>query len=493
MTANKSIYRDIAARTGGDIYIGVVGPVRTGKSTFIKQLMDTLVLPNIDSEYSRERAVDELPQSSAGRTIMTTEPKFIPEQAVGITVSGTAGMKVRMIDCVGYVVPSALGYIEENAPRMVKTPWFEEEIPFNMAAEIGTQKVISEHSTIGLVVTTDGSITEIPRAEYAEAEERVIRELQAIHKPFAVLLNTTEPHGEATAALCEELTDKYGVPVCAVNCLEIGEEEIRQILETILFEFPVDQIGFRMPSWVMKLDHHHPVRQSIVGAVRGVVADIQKIRELNELKQRLQACEYLTDASLTAVDLGSGRGVVELTVAPSLFYQVLGEITGFSVGNEGELMTCMTELAEVCRRYDKLKSALEQVEQTGYGIVMPSLEEMSLAEPEIIKQSGRYGVRLRATAPSIHMMKASITTEVAPIVGSEKQSEELVNYLLREFEEEPGKIWDSNIFGTSLYGLVNEGLHNKLHRMPSDARMKLKETVERIINDGCNGLICIIV
>ncbi|MBP3436106.1 MAG: stage IV sporulation protein A [Clostridia bacterium] len=493
MTASKSIYQDIATRTGGDIYIGVVGPVRTGKSTFIKQFMDTLVLPNIDSEYSRERAVDELPQSSAGRTIMTTEPKFIPEQAVGITVSGTAGMKVRMIDCVGYVVPSALGYIEENAPRMVKTPWFEEEVPFNMAAEVGTQKVISEHSTIGLVVTTDGSITEIPREEYAEAEERVIRELQAIHKPFAVLLNTVAPHSEETKTLCDELTEKYGVPVCPVNCLEIGEEEIRAILETILFEFPIDQIGFKMPAWVMGLDRRHPVRQSIVGAVRDAVSGMQKIRELNDLGERLASCEYLSDAALTAVDLGSGSGVVELGMLPELFYQVLSEVTGIPVADEGELMIRMNELSEIRRRYDKLKAALDQVEMTGYGIVMPSLEEMALDEPEIIKQSGRYGVRLRATAPSIHMMKANITTEVAPIVGSEKQSEELVNYLLREFEEEPGKIWDSNIFGTSLYGLVNEGLHNKLHRMPGDARLKLKETVERIINEGCNGLICIIV
>ena len=493
MTASNSIYQDIATRTGGDIYIGVVGPVRTGKSTFIKQFMDTLVLPNIDSEYSRERAVDELPQSSAGRPIMTTEPKFIPEQAVGITVSGAAGMKVRMIDCVGYVVPSALGYIEENAPRMVKTPWFEEEVPFNMAAEVGTQKVISEHSTIGLVVTTDGSITEIPRAEYAEAEERVIRELQAIHKPFAVLLNTTAPRSEETAALCAELSEKYGVPVCPVNCLEIGEEEIRGILETILFEFPIDRIGFQMPTWVMELDRQHPVRRGIVGVVRETVEGMQKIRELNTFSERLSACEYISEAALRSVDLGSGSGVVQLGVPSQLFYQVLSDVTGLSIADEGELMARMRELAAVRARYDKLKSALDQVEATGYGIVMPSLEEMSLDEPEIIKQSGRYGVRLRATAPSIHMMKADITTEVAPIVGSEKQSEELVNYLLREFEEEPGKIWDSNIFGTSLYGLVNEGLHNKLHRMPSDARLKLKETVERIINEGCNGLICIIV
>ncbi len=493
MTASKTIYQDIATRTGGDIYIGVVGPVRTGKSTFIKQFMDTLVLPNIDSEYSRERAVDELPQSSAGRTIMTTEPKFIPEQAVGITVSGAAGMKVRMIDCVGYVVPSALGYIEENAPRMVKTPWFDEEVPFNMAAEVGTQKVITEHSTIGLVVTTDGSITEIPRAEYAEAEERVIRELQALNKPFAVLLNTTEPNSEATRALCDEMSAKYGVPVCPVNCLDIGEEKIREILETVLFEFPVREIGFTMPPWVMALDRTHPVRQSVVGAVRDAVGGIQKIRELNTVQERLCACEYVAGAAFDRVDLGSGCGVVSVSMLPELFYQVLSETTGIPVADEGELMTRMNELAAIRRRYDKIKTALDQVEAGGYGIVMPSLDEMALEEPEIIKQSGRYGVRLRATAPSIHMMKANITTEVAPIVGSEKQSEELVNYLLREFEEDPSKIWDSNIFGTSLYGLVNEGLHNKLYRMPGEARLKIKDTVERIINEGCNGLICIIV
>ncbi len=493
MTTSNTIYQDIANRTGGDIYIGVVGPVRTRKSTFIKQFMDTLVLPNIDSEYSRERAVDELPQSSAGRTIMTTEPKFIPEQAVGITVSGTAGMKVRMIDCVGYVVPSALGYIEENAPRMVKTPWFEEEIPFNMAAEVGTQKVIAEHSTIGLVVTTDGSITEIPREEYAEAEERVIRELQALNKPFAVLMNTTDPRGAAAQSLCSEMSEKYGVPVCPVNCLDIGEAEIREILETVLFEFPVQQIGWRMPPWVMELAREHPVRRCIVESIREAASGVLKIRELNGLPGVMKDCEFLDGAWLDTIDLGSGSGVVKLAVQPTLFYQVLSETTGISVANEGELMRCMNELSAVRRKYDKIKAALDQVEATGYGIVMPAMDEMALDEPEIIKQSGRYGVRLRATAPSIHMMKADITTEVAPIVGSEKQSEELVNYLLREFEEDPSKIWDSNIFGTSLYGLVNEGLHNKLYRMPSDARIKLKETVERIINEGCNGLICIIV
>ncbi len=403
MTTSNTIYQDIANRTGGDIYIGVVGPVRTGKSTFIKQFMDTLVLPNIDSEYSRERAVDELPQSSAGRTIMTTEPKFIPEQAVGITVSGTAGMKVRMIDCVGYVVPSALGYIEENAPRMVKTPWFEEEIPFNMAAEVGTQKVIAEHSTIGLVVTTDGSITEIPRKEYAEAEERVIRELQALNKPFAVLMNTTDPHSTATQSLCSEMSEKYGVPVCPVNCLDIGEAEIREILETVLFEFPVQQIGWRMPPWVMELQREHPVRRCIVETIREAAAGIGKIRELNALPTAMKDCEFLDGAWLDTIDLGSGSGVVKLAMQPSLFYQVLSETTGFSVAGEGELMRCMNELSDVRRKYDKIKAALDQVEATGYGIVMPAMDEMALDEPEIIKQSGRYGVRLRATAPSIHI------------------------------------------------------------------------------------------
>ncbi len=492
MTTSNTIYQDIATRTNGDIYIGVVGPVRTGKSTLIKQFMDTLVLPNIEGEYSRERAIDELPQSSAGRTIMTTEPKFIPEQAVNITVDGAANMRVRMIDCVGYVVPSALGYIEENAPRMVKTPWYEEEVPFNMAAEVGTHKVIAQHSTIGLVVTTDGSITEIPREEYAEAEARVIRELQEIRKPFAVLLNTMSPNSEQTKALCEELSAAYGVAVCPINCLEMNEDDIRDILKTILFEFPVREVGFQLPPWVMELDHEHPIRRSLMSSMKQAACNVCKIRELQTMPQEMSVCEYIDHAALQRVQLGNGSGVVQVSLQPQLFYRVLGETTGMPIHDEGELMRCLTEMSHIRARYEKIKNALDQVEATGYGIVMPSLDEMSLEEPEIIKQSGRYGIRLRATAPSIHMMKADITTEVAPIVGSEKQSEELVGYLLREFEEDPSRIWESNIFGTSLYGLVNEGLHNKLYRMPGDARLKLKETVERIINDGCNGLICII-
>ena len=489
----QSIYDTIAKRTDGDIYIGVVGPVRTGKSTFIKRFMDTLVIPNIDSAYRRERANDELPQSSAGRTIMTTEPKFIPEQAVSISVDGTANLNVRLIDCVGYIVPSALGYIENNQPRMVKTPWFEEEVPFNMAAEIGTQKVINEHSTIGLVITTDGSITEIPREEYREAEERVVGELKQIHKPFVVLMNTMNPTSTAVMQMCADLEKSYGVPVCPVNCLDMGEAEIRKILEKVLFEFPVREIGVELPKWLTSLDKNHPIRKTIFDSIREAAGRVRKVSQVAGMAGGVENCEYVDAARLTGVELGQGCATINVTIDPGLFYRVLGETTGLDITDEAALMATMMELADVQKKYAKIKSALDQVGATGYGIVMPELEEMTLEEPEIIKQSGRYGIRLRAEAPSIHMLKANITTEVSPIVGSEKQSEELVSYLLREFEESPGKIWESNIFGTSLYGLVNEGLHNKLYRMPTDARIKLKETVERMINDGCSGLIFIIV
>ena len=488
-----NIYDTIAQRTQGDIYVGVVGPVRTGKSTFIKRFMDTLVIPNIESDFRRDRATDELPQSAAGRTIMTTEPKFIPEQAVTITVDGTATMNVRLIDCVGYIVPSSLGYIENNAPRMVKTPWFEEEIPFNMAAEIGTQKVITEHSTIGLVVTTDGSITEIPRDEYEEAEERVIAELQEINKPFVVLLNTMNPTSPETLNLATAMESKYGVSVCPVNCLEMDEAEIRRILEKVLFELPVRELSVELPKWLTGLDKTHPIRRAVFDTVRSAAERVHKISNVSAMTGDILQCEHVDSARMTAIELGKGCASIAVTIHPDLFYKVLGDTTGLQIDGEAALMACMVELAAIKKKYDKVKNALDEVEATGYGIVMPSLEEMSLDEPEIIKQSGRYGIRLRAQAPSIHMLRADITTEVSPIVGSERQSEDLVNYLLREFEENPSKIWESNIFGTSLYGLVNEGLHNKLYRMPGDARIKLKETVERIINEGCSGLICIIV
>ncbi len=487
-----SIYKDIAQRCGGDIYIGVVGPVRTGKSTFIKRFMETLVIPNIGSEFARERATDELPQSAAGRTIMTTEPKFIPEEAVKISLADSATLNVRMIDCVGYIVPSSLGYIENDQPRMVVTPWFEKEIPFNLAAEIGTQRVINEHSTIGLVVTTDGSISEIPRQEYEEAELRVISELRQINKPFIVLLNCANPRAPQAVALQSELEARYEVPVVAVNCLDLEETDIRTILTDVLFQFPVQEVAVSLPGWITSLESGHWLKTSLYDSIREAASGVEHIGQLKNSLLTLGDCEHINRVLMENIDLGSGCAQITLDMESGLFYRILGEATGLEIADESALLPCIIELAAVKREYDKVKSALDEVAATGYGIVMPSLEELTLEEPEIVKQGGRYGVRLKASAPSIHMMAANINTEVSPIVGSEKQSEELVHYLLHEFEESPQKIWESNIFGTSLHELVNQGLHNKLYRMPGDARMKLQETIERIINDGCTGLICII-
>lgn len=487
-----SIYRDIVERTDGDIYIGVVGPVRTGKSSFIKRFMEQAVIPRMSSDFRRDRAIDELPQSAAGKTIMTTEPKFIPEEAVKVEMEDGAQMNLRLIDCVGYIVPSSLGYVENEQPRMVRTPWFEEAIPFNMAAEIGTQKVINEHSTIGLVITTDGSISDIPREEYAEAEQRVIEELRAIGKPFTVLLNCVHPESRSAQDLAKTLQEKYLVPVLPVNCLDLSEEDIKAILSTVLREFPVKEICIDLPRWIVTLPKDHWLKRAIFQCITEVCRPIRRLSHVKEQLKQLENCPQVKNAAMEAVDLGGGSVKLTVTVEPKLFYQVLGESSGLSVGSEEELLPLLTELAQIKREYEKIRGAMEEVQAAGYGIVMPSLEELRLEEPEIVKQGGRYGVRLKASAPSIHMMRADITTEVSPIVGSEKQSEELVKYLLTEFEEDPVKIWDSNIFGKSLHELVNEGLHNKLYRMPSDARMRLQETIERIINEGCNGLICVI-
>lgn len=488
----RNIYKDISERTGGDIYIGVVGPVRTGKSTFIKKFMDTLVIPNIPNQSQKERAVDELPQSAAGRTIMTTEPKFIPEDAVQVDMGGGASFSTRMIDCVGYIVPSALGYIEDDQPRMVMTPWFDKEIPFNMAAEIGTKKVITDHSTIGLVITTDGSISDIDRNEYEEAEERVINELREIEKPFIVLLNSTHPNDSETRKLASELLEKYKVPVIPVNCAAIDENEIKRILAEILFEFPLKEIKVDMPGWINSLEKDHWLRSSVYTCIKNSAKEIEKVNEIQQLINALENCEYITNTEVSAINLGNGSANIKLSLEPHLFYKIMGEKTGIEIKDECDLMDSMMDLARLKEKYQKIAAAYDDVDETGYGIVMPSMEELTLSEPEIIKQNGKYGIRLRASAPSIHMMKTKIQTEVTPIVGSEQQSEELVMYLLREFEENPSKIWESNIFGKSLHELVNEDLHNKLYRMPPDARGKIKETVERVINEGCNGLICII-
>lgn len=489
---NNSIYHDISQRTDGNIYIGVVGPVRSGKSTFISRFMQSVVIPNIDSSFRKERAIDELPQGAAGKTIMTTEPKFVPEDAISIQLEDSTFMNVRLIDCVGYIVPSAIGYIENEQPRMVMTPWFDTEIPFNMAAEVGTQKVINEHSTIGLVITTDGSISDIPRAEYEEAEQRVIEELTHINKPFAVILNCRNPKSNESIALAEEMREKYGKPVIALNCLEIGEQEIKDILTEILLQFPVKEINIRIPKWLTVLDKEHWLKREVFSALKASAAKISTIGEIKGITCRLSDCEYISGCNVEEIDLGKGAGFVRVEIKNELFYRILGEATGLELHDEGDLMPCMIELAAVKKKYEKVKAALDEVQATGYGIVMPGIDELSLEEPEIVKQGGKYGVRLRAQAPSIHMMAANIETEVSPIVGSERQSEELIHYMLKEFEENPTKIWESNIFGKSLHELVNEGLHNKLYRMPADARQKLQETIERIINEGCGGLICII-
>ncbi len=491
--AIRSIYKDIETRTGGDIYIGIVGPVRTGKSTFIKRFMDILVLPRISDPHTRERACDELPQSSSGRTIMTTEPKFIPENAVKINVDGTADMNVRLIDCVGYIVPSSLGYIENDNPRMVDTPWFSEPVPFNMAAEIGTKKVITEHCTIGLVVTTDGSISDIPREEYEEAEQRVIEELKAINKPFVVLLNTTNPNCESAKELVLKLQEKYGVSVVAVNCLELTEEDINNILMSILYEFPISEVKISLPVWLWDLPDEHWLTAELFDCIKKSAEEVAVIRDIKSVCDTLAENKFASSVKCESIDLGCGKATVKVEIDRALFYKIVGESTKLEIHDDRDLLSFLQEMKTVKAKYEKVKNALEEVEATGYGIVMPDIEELRLEEPEIMKQGGRYGVRLRASAPSIHMMRADITTEVSPIVGSEKQSEDLVMYLLSEFDDDPVKIWDSNIFGKSLHELVNEGLHTKLARMPGDARMRIQETIERVINEGCNGLVCIII
>ena len=415
---NKStIYSDIAKRTDSNVYLGVVGPVRVGKSTFIKKFMENMVIPNIKNDTIRDRAIDELPQSAKGKTIMTTEPKFIPENAVEIRPEENVSMNIRLIDCVGYIVPAAIGYIENNEPRMVMTPWYEEEIPFNMAAEIGTKKVITEHSTIGIVITTDGSITDIPREEYIEAEERVINELKEIEKPFIVLLNCVEPNSRENQKLRQEMTDKYKVPVVPVNCLELTEDTIKEILRLALYTFPVREVMLNLPSWLMSLPKDHELKRSIYDTIKKIAPSLHNINSVNASIDELSKCEYIDYAKATNIDLGSGKISCRLDLADGIFYQILSDETGLSLESEEDLMPCMLELTKIKREYDKIADAINEVNATGYGIVMPSLGELTLEEPEIVKQGGKYGVKLKASAPSIHLMKADITTEVSPIVG----------------------------------------------------------------------------
>ena len=489
---NLSLYQDIKSRTDGDIYIGVVGPVRTGKSTFIKNFMDLLVIPNIENEYKKERALDELPQSAAGRTIMTTEPKFIPNEAIEITLGDNIRFKTRLGDCVGYLVNNAIGYLENDVPRMVKTPWSEEEIPFETAAELGTKKVISEHSTIGILVTTDGSITDIPREDYISAEERVVSELKELNKPFVIVLNTDDPSSDYSQKLATKLEEKYSVSVLPTDCSNLSIDNINDIFGRLLYEFPIEQMNINLPKWVDALSDEHWLKQQLYTDIKGAFSNISVLKQVDESISSIKNTDIITSTALNEINLGNGNVTISISLNDSLFYQILTEMTGVTVENEGDLFSTMTSLAYTKREYDKIAYALEEVKAKGYGIVTPSMDDLILDEPEMVKQGSRFGVKLKAKAPSIHMIRADITTEVSPIVGSEKQSEELVTYLLSEFETDPKKIWESNIFGKSLHELVNEGLQNKLYRMPEDAQLKLQETLERIVNEGSGGLICII-
>jgi len=486
------LYKDISERTQGDVYIGIVGPVRTGKSTFIKRFMEKLVLPNIENAYIRTRTQDELPQSGSGRTVMTTQPTFVPNEAVEVTLAGDQPVRLRLIDSVGYMVDGALGTQEGEALRMVQTPWAEEAIPFEQAAEIGTQKVIGEHSTIGLVITTDGSVTELPRSAYAPAEKRIIDELKALDKPFAVILNTRDPGLDETKKLRNELESAYQVPVVALDVANISEEDIHSILEKVLDQFPVISMQIMTPEWLGALEEEHWLIQSIEQLFETQTPSQLKMGEVGRFRKQL--CEHPNVEEVTERRIGHGDGQVRLfmPLKDGLFNQILAERCGTEIRNDAHLLSLLCELVAAKKEYDHVAQALSAVRETGYGLVPPLLEEMTLQEPEIMKQGGRFGVRLRASAPSLHLIRVDIQTEVSPVVGTEQQSEEMIRYLMDGFEQDPQKLWQSNLFGKPLSDLVREGLSNKLMHMPADTQIKVQQTLEKIINEGNGGMICIL-
>lgn len=489
---NYNIYKDISERTQGDIYIGVVGPVRTGKSTFIKRFMDLFVIPNIDNNYIKERAKDELPQSAAGKTIMTTEPKFVPNEAVEVNLDENINFKMRMIDCVGYLIPGVSGHMDADGPRMINTPWSEEKIPFSDAAEIGTKKVITEHSTIGIVITTDGSITDIERENYVEAESRIVKELKNINKPFVMLLNTIKPYDPETETLRQELSMRYNIPVISVNCAQLKPEDITSIMEKLLYEFPLKEIKIKLPKWMETLDLNHWLKQNMISIIKNTFEEITKLREIKNCINKIEDNELIKKSFIENIILGEGSASIEITVDDGLFFKILSETTSMEIHGEHELISTIKILAEAKKEYDKIKYALEEVKHKGYGIVTPVLDEMTLENPVIIKHGSKFGVKFKAKAPSIHLIRADIETEIAPIVGSQQQSEELIANLNNEMANDPNKVWELNMFGKSMYDLIKDGLQSKLYNIPEDAQMKLQETLQKIINEGSGGLICII-
>ncbi len=497
-----SIYRDIANRCSGNVYVGVVGPVRCGKSTFIKKFMEEAVIPEISNDYDKKRATDELPQSAGGKTIMTTEPKFIPDEAVEIEFGDNSKIRVKMIDCVGYLIPDVLGTTEEGNTRMVKTPWSDAEMSFEAAAEFGTQKVISEHSTVGILITTDGSIGDIPRENYISAEEKIANELRELGKPYVIILNSAKPDSDEAIALAIELEKKYSTPVALINCLELDISDINHILNMLVLEFPVTEMNLKLPSWISALKGGHKLISLVTNSVKDMVYSLKTLGNLQKYTESLseklsQNIREVYENSgckidIKNVDVANGTVDLELNLPEKMYYDIICEITGLNIHNQSELIQSLSNLAESKKEFDKYQKAIIDLEENGYGIVLPEIDEMHLEEPQIIRQAGAYGVKLKASATSVHMIRANIETEINPIVGSEEQSEELINYLNSEFGDDPKKIWDSNIFGKSLYEMMNDGLHSKLSHLSDESKERLSETLSRVINEGSGGLICII-
>lgn len=488
-----NIYESIAKRSQGDIYIGVVGPVRVGKSTFIKRFMDLLVVPNVKNVYARERLLDEMPQSGSGKTITTTEPKFVPAQAVSLTMPGNMNCRVRLVDCVGYLVPQALGHVEDGKSRMVDTPWDDEKIPFEEAAEKGTRKVIEDHSTIGIVVTTDGTTTEIPRENYKAAEEKVIYQLKELKKPFVIIVNSTEPKERKAADLVLEMQKEYGIPALAVNCAKMSSTELNRIIETVLYQFPVSEIAFELPGFMEGLECDHWIKSSVIESIRAWAQSFENAEDIQKTAGSLADGQIIESAQVAGMDLGTGKAVVEVKLAEGLFYKVIEELMDEKVENDYEFFQLLRQFSDAKKSYDKVKGALEQVEATGYGIVQPKLTEMVLGQPEVFKEGSKCGIRLTAKAPSLHIIRTDITTEVAPVVGSEQQSEDLAKHLLTQFETEPEKIWETNIFGKTLYDMVAEQMQSKLAGVPEHIRVKVQKSLQKISDEGKEYFICIVI